>query len=442
LRSLTDCRAIIASADGARSAVVIGASFIGARGRGEPARAEHRGPRRRAGAAADGARARTRHGRLCARLHEEHGVIFHLGDTVTAIHGKSATLKSGGVLEAGSRGCRRRRPAAPCTGEKAGLAIDRGVTVNAYLETSVAGIYAAGDIRTLARSAFRREYSRRALGGGGAPGPDCARNMLGQREAFDAVPFFWSQHYDVPINYVGHAEKWDGIEIDGDIAGKDCLLRYKSGGRVLRLPRSIAMSRASRLKLRWSGRRRLPKSTAEAEKTSSASCPGLSWASTSLKLPAIKTQMAGTKPGHDGKALGTNQGDHHAYRSRHLPRTLPQFSLGYSRALQSRDRLLRPPRRRKRRLALIYVDEDGGTTRTSFDEVADMSRRFANVLKADGLRAAIASQCFCRNPSNCRSRIWRHFRSGMISIPLFCAVWRGRAGIPPGEFGGQSHHHR
>ena len=57
--------------------------------------------------------------------------------------------------------------------------------------------------------------------------------MLGQRQAFDAVPFFWSQHYDVPINYVGHAEQWDEIAIDGDIKAKDCLLKYKSKGRIL-----------------------------------------------------------------------------------------------------------------------------------------------------------------------------------------------------------------
>jgi hypothetical protein len=57
--------------------------------------------------------------------------------------------------------------------------------------------------------------------------------MLGQREPFHEVPFFWSQHYDVPINYVGHAEKWDEITVDGDIAGKDCLLQYKRRGRVL-----------------------------------------------------------------------------------------------------------------------------------------------------------------------------------------------------------------
>jgi hypothetical protein len=47
------------------------------------------------------------------------------------------------------------------------------------------------------------------------------------------VPFFWSQHYDVPINYVGHAEKWDSIEVDGEIDKKDCSVRYKRGGRTL-----------------------------------------------------------------------------------------------------------------------------------------------------------------------------------------------------------------
>jgi hypothetical protein len=57
--------------------------------------------------------------------------------------------------------------------------------------------------------------------------------MLGLNEAFDAVPFFWSQHYDVPINYVGHAEQWDEIAIEGDIDARDCLLRYKRDGRVL-----------------------------------------------------------------------------------------------------------------------------------------------------------------------------------------------------------------
>jgi NADPH-dependent 2,4-dienoyl-CoA reductase/sulfur reductase-like enzyme/nitrite reductase/ring-hydroxylating ferredoxin subunit len=233
LRALADCRAIIASANGARRAIVIGASFIGL----EAAAAlrvrdievhvvglEQRPMERVLGPAM---------GDFVRALHEEHGVIFHLGDTVTSIEGKRATLKSGGVIEADvvvvGVGVRPRLALA----EKAGLAIDRGVMVNAYLETSIPGIYAAGDIARWPDPHSRENIRVEHWVVAERQGQTAARNMLGHREAFDAVPFFWSQHYDVPINYVGHAEKWDEIAVDGNIAARDCLLQYKSGGRVL-----------------------------------------------------------------------------------------------------------------------------------------------------------------------------------------------------------------
>ena len=165
-------------------------------------------------------------------LHEEHGVIFHLGDTVVAIDGQRATLRSGGVLEAEfvvvGVGVRPRLGLA----EQAGLKIDRGVAVNAFLETSVAGIYAVGDIARWPDPHSLENIRVEHWVVAERQGQTAARNMLGHQEVFDAVPFFWSQHYDVPINYVGHAEQWDEIAIEGDIAGRDCLLKYKSKGRV------------------------------------------------------------------------------------------------------------------------------------------------------------------------------------------------------------------
>src|SRR5712672_1163323 len=233
LRSLGDCRAIIDAVKGARRVIVIGASFIGLEAaaalRARDIEVHVVAPEQRPMERVLGPDM----GDFVRALHEEHGVIFHLGDTVAAIDGKRATLRSGGVLEADlvvvGVGVRPRLALA----ERAGLALDRGIAVNAYLETSVPGIYAAGDIARWPDPHSKENIRVEHWVVAERQGQSAARNMLGQREAFDAVPFFWSQHYDVPINYVGHAETWDEIAIDGDIAAKDCLLQYKRQGRVV-----------------------------------------------------------------------------------------------------------------------------------------------------------------------------------------------------------------
>ncbi|MEO5758571.1 MAG: FAD-dependent oxidoreductase [Mesorhizobium sp.] len=233
LRSFADCKAIIERATAARRAIVLGASFIGlevaaalrSRGIDVHVVAPDKRPMERVLGPQIGAFIRA--------LHEENGVVFHLEDTANSIDGSKVKLSSGGTLTADfivvGIGVRPRIRLA----ETAGLVVDHGVVVDAFLETSEPGIFAAGDIARWPDSHSGENIRVEHWVVAERQGRTAALNMLGYREKFDAVPFFWSQHYDVPINYVGHAEQWDEIAVDGDISAKDCLLRFKREGRTL-----------------------------------------------------------------------------------------------------------------------------------------------------------------------------------------------------------------
>jgi NADPH-dependent 2,4-dienoyl-CoA reductase/sulfur reductase-like enzyme len=233
LRTFDDSRALIAKAATAKRVVVIGASFIGLetaaslRARGIDVHVI--GPQSRPLEHVLGAEL----GDMVKAIHEEHGVLFHFGATATAIDPEAVTLKSGERLPADLvvAGIGVRPDEALAKG--AGITVENGIVVDQYLQTNVPGIYAAGDIARWpdphSGAAIRVEHWVVAE----RQGQTAALNMLGGRRPFDAVPFFWSQHYDVTISYIGHAEKWDKVEVDGDPATRDCKVTYYRDGQKL-----------------------------------------------------------------------------------------------------------------------------------------------------------------------------------------------------------------
>ena len=229
LRTLADARAVIAGAEEARTAVVVGASFIGleaaaalrSRGIAVHVVAPHRHPM----AQVLGPEA----GDFVQSVHERHGVVFHLEETVGAIEPGSVTLKSGKRLAADlvvvGIGVR------PGVGlaHWAGLAMENGaVAVDEHLETSVPGIFAAGDLVAWPDPRTGRRIRSEHWTVAQRQGQTAALNLLGARRRFDDVPFFWSVHHDVTIRYVGHAEKWDRIDVAGSLADGDCALAYRA----------------------------------------------------------------------------------------------------------------------------------------------------------------------------------------------------------------------
>ena len=233
LRTWSDSRALVGAAKTARRAAVIGASFIGLEVAAS-LRARHVDvqvvgresvPMEPVLGAVVGA--------FMRKLHETHGVTFHLGTTPVSIDAHGVTLANGKRIEADvvviGIGVRPLLHLA----EQAGLVVDRGVTVDAYLATNVDGIYAAGDIARwpdrLSGDRIRVEHWVVAQ----RQGQVAARNMLGAREPFDAVPFFWTEQYDFGLAYVGHAERFDRVEIDGSLEARDCKITYRRGGTKL-----------------------------------------------------------------------------------------------------------------------------------------------------------------------------------------------------------------
>ena len=231
LRSLADSRSIIglATAAGTRRAVVVGASFIALE-----AAAALRARNIEVAVVAPDPTPLARVlgpevGQFVRAVHEEHGVVFHLGQTVQSIGEKDLQLSGGARLEADLVVIGIGVRPATALAEAAGLALskDRGINVDAFLETSVPGIYAAGDAARFPDPGTGQSVRIEHWVVAQRMGQAAARNIVGKRQPFASAPFFWSVHYDLTLNYVGHAERWDRIDIHGRLGDRDCTIAYR-----------------------------------------------------------------------------------------------------------------------------------------------------------------------------------------------------------------------
>jgi len=231
LRTLSDSRRIIEKAKGAKRAVVIGSSFIGL----EVAWSLRERKLEVAVVGRDsvplGKVLGTEMGNLVRETHEAQGVKFHLGRTPAAIHDRYVQLDDGTKLDCdlvvAGIGVRPNIQLA----EQAGIATDNGVLVNEFLETNIPGIFAAGDIACWPDSRagrIRVEHWVVAQ----RQGQTAARNILGAHEPFTLVPFFWSNHFDLHIHYVGHRSGGDDASVFGDLKAKHGSVLFRTDGKL------------------------------------------------------------------------------------------------------------------------------------------------------------------------------------------------------------------
>jgi apoptosis-inducing factor 3 len=246
LRTLADSKAIIAKAQRARTCAVIGSGFIGLEA---AASLRHRGLQ----ASVIGQESiplgkvlGAELGGFIQKLHERHGVRFFMNAAPCAIREDRVEIGDGQSVEADlvilGVGVSPRTSLA----EAAGIKVDDGVIVDEMLRTSVPDVFAAGDMarypEPVSGEAARIEHWVVAERQGQA----VARSMLGIGGVYHEAPFFWSQHYDITISYVGHAPSWDDCEIRGNLENHDACAIYRRQGRTM----AVATIGRDRLSLR------------------------------------------------------------------------------------------------------------------------------------------------------------------------------------------------
>jgi 3-phenylpropionate/trans-cinnamate dioxygenase ferredoxin reductase component len=237
LRTLADCDALRAHLDPAGNVVVIGAGWIGAefaasaRQRGaevtviEPASV----PLERVLGAEVGA--------IYRDVHLEHGVKLLAGTGVERFEGdglvRQVRTSDGTAIDCDfvvvGIGVTPRTALA----EAAGLKIDNGILVDQALATDAPNVYAAGDVANAWHPLYARHIRVEHWANALNQGPAAARAMLGQHVAYDRIPYFFSDQYDVGMEYSGFATDWDDVVFRGDPASREFIAFWLRNERVV-----------------------------------------------------------------------------------------------------------------------------------------------------------------------------------------------------------------
>ena len=176
-------------------------------------------------------------GQIYLDLHRDHGVEFLPETTVERFEGQGSVerviTRDGASIETGfvvvGIGV------APRTGllESAGLRIDNGIVVDEHLQSSIPGVYAAGDVANVRHPFYRRHLRVEHWDTALHQGPVAARNMLGASEPYERIPYFFSDQYETGMEYSGHAIEWDEVVFRGDIGAREFIAFWLEDQRLV-----------------------------------------------------------------------------------------------------------------------------------------------------------------------------------------------------------------
>jgi len=172
-------------------------------------------------------------GEIYAAVHRDHGVEVLTAATVEAIEGGRVALAGGRAVECDHVVVGIGVAPRTALADAAGLEVENGILVDEGLRASADGVFAAGDVANAAHPLLgvrlRVEHWHNAL----EQGPAAARSMLGTGEPYDRIPYFFSDQYDVGMEYAGHATEWDEVVFRGDVDAREFIAFWLKGGRVL-----------------------------------------------------------------------------------------------------------------------------------------------------------------------------------------------------------------